>query len=98
MDAKSTRNGALIGATIAFLFYAFLSTITPLEGKSVFPTAQVVSDPVAKAVYMNGLPTAMIIFISLEVVGMILGIIGYRILVVSTEPPTPAKTAPLQKK
>ena len=95
----SAKNGAIVGATIAFLFYAFLTSITPLDGKSVIPTAQVISDPVAKALYVNGLPTAMIVFISLEVVGMILGIIGYRILAESTAPPAPAKVMqPLQKK
>jgi hypothetical protein len=83
----TAKNGAIIGATVAFLFYAFLSNITPLEGKSIIPTAQVVSDPVAKAMYLNGLPTAMIVFISLEVVGMILGVIGYKILVESTTQP-----------
>ncbi len=85
------KNGAIIGATVAFLFYAFLTSITSLDGKSVIPTAQVISDPVAKALYLNGLPTAMIVFISLEVVGMILGVIGYKILAESTAPPTPVK-------
>ncbi len=82
----SEKNGAMIGATIAFLFYVFLTSITPIEGKSIIPTANAVSDPVAKALYVNGLPTAMIVFISLEVVGMILGVIGYKILSESTAP------------
>ncbi len=95
----SVKNGALVGATLAFLFYVFLTSITSLEGKSVIPTANAVSDPVAKALYVNGLPTAMIVFISLEVVGMILGVIGYKILAESTAPPAPAKAMQsLQKK
>jgi len=97
----SSKNGAMIGATIAFLFYALLSTITPLEGKSVLPTAQVISDPVAKALYLNGLPASIIVFLSLEFVGVILGVIGYKILVESTTPAITQRTSmqkPIQKR
>jgi hypothetical protein len=92
----SEKNGAMVGGVIAFLFYMFLTSITPLDGKSVIPTANAVSDPVAKALYVNGLPTAMIVFISLEVVGMILGVIGYKILSESTAPPAPMRQ-PVQR-
>jgi hypothetical protein len=76
----SSKKGALIGGTLAFLFYIFLSSITPLDGKSVFPTANVVSDAEAMKEYSHNLPTSMIIFISLEVIGMLLGAIGYKII------------------
>ena len=79
------KNGAIIGATVAFLFYAFLSMITPFEGRSVFPTAHAISDSGAMALYVQGLPASMIIFISLEVIGTVLGAIGYRIIVGSTQ-------------
>jgi len=71
------KNGAIIGATVAFLFYAFLSMITPFEGRSVFPTAHAISDSGAMALYVQGLPASMIIFISLEIIGTVLGAIGY---------------------
>lgn len=80
----SLKTGALIGATIALFFYAFLSMITPFEEKSIFPTAMVAGDTEGTAQYVRNLPTSMIIFISLEVVGMVLGAIGYRIIVGST--------------
>ncbi|HLD86748.1 MAG TPA: hypothetical protein VJB12_01675 [Candidatus Nanoarchaeia archaeon] len=76
----STKNGMIIGATIAFLFYAFLSFVTPLDGKSVFPTANAINDPSEMAQYVKNLPVSMLIFISLEVVGMLLGAIGYKII------------------
>lgn len=81
----SAKNGAIIGATIAFIFYIFLSVVTPLEGKSVFPTAYVIGDEGAMEQYAKNLPSSMIIFISLEVVGMVLGAIGYRIIVDSSK-------------
>ncbi|HIH05541.1 TPA: hypothetical protein HA281_06190 [Candidatus Woesearchaeota archaeon] len=87
----SLKNGAIIGATVAFLFYVFLSMATPLEGKSVFPTAHVIGDPEAMQQYTQGLPVSMIMFISLEVVGMILGVIGYRIIIGSTPKERPQK-------
>lgn len=80
----SARKGAMIGAAVAFLFYVALSMMTPLEGKSVFPTANAIANSGAMAEYVKDLPASIIVFISLEVVGLILGAIGYKIIAEST--------------
>lgn len=76
----SAHKGAIIGGVFALLFYVLLSSISPYDGVGVIPTANVVADPVAKETYIQNLPTSIMFFITLEIVGIILGIIGYRII------------------
>jgi hypothetical protein len=78
------KNGAIVGATVAFLFYMFLTIISPTDGLSVLPTANVIGDPALKSAYLQNLPVSIIVFLSLELVGIILGVIGHRII--STTP------------
>lgn len=65
-------------------FYVFLSSITPLAGASVIPTGSVINDPESMKEYVTQLPKSIMVFISLEIVGIILGMVGYKIIVDST--------------
>ena len=69
------KEGAYIGAIIAFLVYLML----PIYGNngapaSIIPTGNVVSEEAALNSYVRNLPLSTIIFFSLEILGISLGI------------------------
>ena len=75
------KEGAVIGALVAFFVYMFL----PIYGASgaqtnLMPTANAVSDPAKLASYMNNLPFSMLVFFSLEVLGISVGIASQVVL------------------
>jgi hypothetical protein len=75
------KEGAIIGALAAFFVYMLL----PIYGTggaeaSLIPTANVVSDPSSMASYVNNLPFSMVVFFSLEVIGISVGIASQYVL------------------
>ena len=69
------KEGAYIGAIVAFFVYLFL----PIYGDngapaSILPTANVVSDAGYFNSYVNNLPFSMAVFFALEILGVSLGI------------------------
>ncbi|MAG91544.1 hypothetical protein CMO83_02610 [Candidatus Woesearchaeota archaeon] len=69
------KEGAYIGALIAFLVYLML----PIYGDngapaSIIPTANVVSDQNSFKGYVSNLPFSMIVFFALEILGISIGI------------------------
>ncbi|MBI4452579.1 hypothetical protein HY637_04060 [Candidatus Woesearchaeota archaeon] len=69
------KEGAYFGAIVAFFIYLFL----PIYGDngapaSIMPTGNVVSDENTFNSYVTNLPLSMIIFFSLEILGISLGI------------------------
>lgn len=75
------KEGAYIGAIIAFLVYLML----PIYGDngmpaSILPTGHAVSDAGAFGGYVTNLPFSMIIFFALEILGVSLGIAAQLVL------------------
>ena len=75
------REGAYIGAIVAFFVFMFL----PIYGEngapaSIIPTANVVSNTGSFNVYVSNLPFSMIIFFGLEILGVSLGITAQMVL------------------
>ena len=69
------KEGAYIGALIALIVYFML----PIYGNNgvpatVVPTANVVSSTTGFSTYVSNLPFSMLIFLSLEVLGVAVGI------------------------
>ena len=69
------REGAYIGAIVAFFVFMFL----PIYGEnggplSIIPTGNVVSNTGSFNVYVSNLPLSMVLFFGLEVLGVSLGI------------------------
>lgn len=80
------KEGAYIGALVALLVYFML----PIYGDNgmpatIVPTGNAVSDPVAFNGYVSNLPFSMIIFFSLEILGISLGISAQMVLNKSTK-------------
>jgi len=75
------KEGAILGALAAFFVYMLL----PIYGSNgahigLMPTGNAVSDPATFASYMENLPLSMLVFFSLEVLGVSIGIASQVIL------------------
>ena len=75
------KEGAYIGALIALLVY-FMLPIYSNNGMpaSVVPTGNVISSVSGFSTYVSNLPFSMLIFFSLEVLGVSVGIVSQMIL------------------
>ena len=74
------KEGAVFGAVMALFLYMFL----PIYGSngieaSILPTGNVVADQEAAKGFISNLPFSTIIFISLELMGISLGIVAQRL-------------------
>ena len=75
------KEGAYIGAIVALLVYFMLPIYGPNGSQaSIIPTGNAVSDPAAFSGYVSNLPFSMIIFFSLEVLGISVGIASQMVL------------------
>ena len=75
------REGAYIGALVALLVYFMLPIYGPNGAPAtVVPTGNAVSDPAAFSGYVSNLPFSMLIFFSLEVLGISVGIASQMVL------------------
>mgnify|MGYP001576363616 CR=1 FL=1 len=75
------KEGAYIGALAALIIYIML----PIYGDngataSIIPTGNVVSDPAAFSGYVGNLPTSMLIFFALEILGVSVGMAAQMVL------------------
>ena len=75
------KEGALIGAIIALLVYFML----PIYGNNgapatILPTGNAISNPAAFNGYISNLPFSMLIFFSLEILGISVGVASQLIL------------------
>ncbi|MBS3129011.1 hypothetical protein J4410_07765 [Candidatus Woesearchaeota archaeon] len=75
------KEGAYIGALIAFIVYFML----PIYGDNgvratIVPTGNAISDPAAFSGYVSNLPFSTLIFFSLEALGVSVGIASQMIL------------------
>ena len=75
------KQGAILGALAAFFVYMLL----PIYGAggapaSLIPTANVVSNPSTMASYVDNLPFSMVVFFSLEVLGISVGVAAQVVL------------------
>ena len=74
------KEGAYVGAIVAFFVYLFL----PIYGDngapaSILPTGNVVSDENAFNNYVSNLPLSTIVFFALEILGVSLGIVAQSV-------------------
>ena len=75
------KEGAYIGALIALLVYFML----PIYGEDgtpakIIPTGYAVSSPTGFSAYVSNLPSSMIVFFALEVLGISVGAASQMIL------------------
>ena len=75
------KEGAILGALAAFFVFMFL----PIYGEngtpaSLIPTANAVADPATFTHYIDNLPFSTLVFFSLEILGVSLGIAAQVIL------------------
>ena len=75
------KEGAYAGAIVAFFVYLML----PIYGDngapaSILPTGNVVSDETAFNNYVSNLPFSTIIFLSLEILGVSVGIASQMVI------------------
>jgi len=75
------KEGAYIGAVVAFFIYMLL----PIYGEngapaSVIPTGHAVSGTTGFSTYLSNLPLSMILFFGLEVLGISTGIASQMVL------------------
>lgn len=75
------REGAYIGALVAFLVYFML----PIYGDNgapatIIPTGNAISSTTGFSTYVSNLPFSMLIFFALEIVGVSVGIASQMVL------------------
>ena len=75
------KEGAFIGALVAFFVYLMLPIYGDYGPASIIPTANVVSNASSFNVYVSNLPLSMIIFFALEIIGISLGILAQVIFI-----------------
>ncbi|MBI2559379.1 hypothetical protein HYW20_08710 [Candidatus Woesearchaeota archaeon] len=75
------KEGAYIGALVALLVYFMLPIYGP-DGTpaSVIPTGNVISSTTGFSTYVSNLPFSTVIFFSLEILGVSLGIVSQMVL------------------
>jgi hypothetical protein len=74
------KEGALIGAFLAFLVYLTLPIYNANGAPAgIFPTGNVISDSTGFGIYVTNLPYSTIIFFALEVMGISCGIISQMV-------------------
>ena len=75
------KEGAYIGALVALLVYFMLPIYGP-DGTpaSVIPTGDAVSSTTGFTTYVTNLPFSTVIFFSLEMLGISLGIVAQMVL------------------
>ncbi len=75
------KEGAYIGALVALLVYFMLPIYGP-DGTpaSVIPTGNVISSTTGFSTYVTNLPFSTVIFFSLEILGVSLGIVSQMVL------------------
>ena len=75
------KEGAYVGALIALLVYFML----PIYGDggiraSIVPTGDAISSTTGFSTYVNNLPFSSVVFFSLEIIGVSVGIVGQMVL------------------
>ncbi len=75
------KEGAYIGALIALLVYFML----PIYGEDgtpakIIPTGNAISSPTGFSAYVSNLPSSMVVFFSLEILGISVGAASQMIL------------------
>ncbi len=75
------KEGAYIGALVALLVYVMLPIYGP-DGTpaSVIPTGNVISSTTGFSTYVSNLPFSTVVFFSLEILGVSLGIVSQMVL------------------
>ena len=68
------KEGAFAGAVIALLIYSILPIYNTDGPAALIPTGNAVSSPGAYSEYLGNLPFSMVVFTSLELLGISLGI------------------------
>ena len=74
------KEGAILGALAAFFVYMLLPIYGASGQVNLIPTANVVSNPSTMASYVNNLPFSMVVFFSLEVLGISAGVAAQVVL------------------
>ena len=75
------KEGAIIGAVVALFVYMLL----PIYGDNgaqatLFPTANAIASPSGLSNYTGNLPLSMVVFFSLEILGVGVGILSQLVL------------------
>ena len=75
------KEGAYIGAIVALLVY-FLLPIHNSDGTpaKIIPTGYAVSSPTGFSAYVSNLPSSMVVFFALEVLGISVGAASQMVL------------------
>ena len=75
------KEGAYIGALIALFVYFMLPIYGNNGGRaSIVPTGDAVATTTGFSTYVDNLPFSTVVFFSLEVLGVSLGIVGQMVL------------------
>jgi len=71
------KEGAYLGALVALIVY-FMLPIYGVNGSpaTIVPTGNAITSPAAFAGYVNNLPFSMLIFFTLEILGISVGMIS----------------------
>ena len=77
---KRYQAGAFFGAMIGLLVYLFVPIYSDLGPASILPTGNVVSSNAAYNTYISNMPFSVIIFLTLELLGISAGIVGQIII------------------
>lgn len=80
LNKQDMKEGAYIGAIVAFLVYLMLPIYSD-DGMpaSIIPTGHAVSSTTGLSTYVNNLPFSTIVFFALEVLGVSIGIVAQKV-------------------